>query len=123
MNIYDFWDAVIHQNAEQMKLFFHSDAVICWHNTNEKFTAEEFIEINCVYPGKWEGEVQRVEYINDLIITVVYIYSAENVNLSFHATSFFRMEQDKIRFVDEYWGEDGEPPNWRADKQIGKRIN
>lgn len=47
----------------RLKKFFNEDAYIDWHNTNERFTVDEFIEVNCTYPDKWGGEVERVEQI------------------------------------------------------------
>ena len=53
-----------------MAAFFAPGAQVLWPNTNERFTAEEFIRANCEYPGAWEGEVERVEAMGPLLITV-----------------------------------------------------
>lgn len=121
MNIHDFWSAALKQDACALKAFFHPDASIRWHNTNEHFTAEEFIQANCEYPDIWDGQVQRQEIAGDLIITATYVY-AVNKPLSFHVVSFFQVKEDKILSIDEYWGEDGPAPLWRLDKHIGKPI-
>ena len=68
---------------------------------------------NCDYPGSWCGEVERVEYIENTIITVTRVWSSKS---SFHVTSFFEMKDDKIKVLDEYWGEDGFVPQWRIEK-------
>ena len=121
LDIEGFWKDVLEQNAEELKGYFHKKAYVNWHNTNEHFTAEEFIHANCEYPGKWAGEIQRKEVIGDLIITVTHVYSRD-IALSFHVTSFIRVEGGKIAAIDEYWGDDGEPPQWRLDKHIGTPI-
>lgn len=82
---------------------------------------EEFIQANCEYPNQWEGEVERVDQIGDLVITVTHVF-AVNLPLSFHATSFFMVRNEKIVSIDEYWGEDGMAPQWRVDKKIGGPI-
>lgn len=105
-----------------MRQFFSPDAVIRWHNTNEQFTAEEFIRANCDYPGRWDGEIGRVGRVDDLVITAVHVYSRDR-DLSFHVTSFFRLSGDKIIALDEYWGDDGPPPQWRQDMGIGGKIH
>ena len=112
MDIRDYWRAALAQQPEAMREFFHEDAVINWHNTNERFQVEEFIRANCEYPGSWEGEIERIEASGDLIITVVHVYSSDRT-VSCHATSFLKIEDDKIAQIDEYWGDDGSAPQWR----------
>ena len=41
---------------------------------------------------------------------------------SLHVTSFFKLEDSKIKSIDEYWAEDGEAPKWRKNMNIGKPI-
>lgn len=116
-----FWKDVLEQNAEELKGYFCENAYVNWHNTNEHFTTEEFIRANCEYPGEWTGEIQRKAVVGDLIITAVHVYSKDRT-LSFHVTSFIQTEGEKIAAIDEYWGDDGEPPQWRIDKNIGTPI-
>ncbi|MGC6175534.1 nuclear transport factor 2 family protein [Lacrimispora sp. 38-1] len=117
MNLY--WKYVAEQNADQLLTFFHENGVICWHCTNEQFTVTEFIKVNCEYPGKWNGELERMEQIGDLIITVAHIWSDE---VSCHVVSFFQMEYGKIKQLDEYCGDDGEIPTWRLDMKKDRPI-
>lgn len=42
--------------------------------------------------------------------------------LSFHVNSFIEIENEKISKLDEYWGDDGNIPEWRVEKNIGVRI-
>ena len=121
MDIYKFWRDVLEQNTENIKNYFHKDAYINWHCTNEHFTVDEFMIANCEYPGTWDGEVERVEMTKDLFITVTHVYSRDKT-LSFHVTSFIKVIQDKIAAVDEYWADDGIAPQWRLDKHIGKAV-
>lgn len=121
MDIYKFWKDVLEQNADAIKDYFDKNAYINWHCTNEHFNVDEFIIATCEYPGNWDGEVERVEKINDLFITVTHVYS-EDRTLSFHVTSFIKVIDDKIAAVDEYWADDGMAPDWRLDRQIGKAI-
>lgn len=122
MEITKFWKYILDQDADRIRTFFHKDSHINWHCTNEHFTVEEFIRANCDYPGDWTGEVERTEAVNDLIITVTHVYPTDRSS-SFHVTSFFRIEDDKIKSVDEYWADDGEAPEWRRRMGIGKRIH
>ncbi len=58
MNLY--WKYVAEQNADELLKFFHEKGVIRWHCTNEQFTVPEFIKANCEYPGRWNGEMERM---------------------------------------------------------------
>lgn len=121
MDIYQFWKDVLKQDANAIREYFKKDAYINWHCTNEHFTVDEFIIANCEYPGNWDGEVERVEHINDLLVTVVHVYPKDK-SLSFHVTSFFKIIDEKIIAVDEYWADDGDAPKWRLNKCIGRTI-
>lgn len=117
MNLY--WKYVAEQNADQLLTFFHENGVIRWHCTNEQFTVPEFIKANCEYPGNWNGKMERMEQIGVQIITAAHIWSAE---VSCHVVSFFKMEQGKIKQLDEYWGDDGEIPEWRLNMKSGRPV-
>lgn len=121
MDINAYWKAALSQQPEEMKVFFHKDTFVNWHNTNEHFTVNEFIKANCEYPGDWDGEIERIEKFSDLIITVVHVYSGDR-KISCHVTSFIKIKDGKIAFIDEYWGDDGTTPQWRLDKHIGTPI-
>ena len=121
VNICKYWEAVLVQDEKEIRKYFHNDAFINWHCTNEHFNVDEFIIANCEYPGNWDGKVERIEVLNDLIITVTSVYSKDR-SAFFHVTSFIKIKGDKIASLDEYWADDGNAPQWRLDKHIGKAI-
>lgn len=121
MDIYGFWRDVLGQDAERIRGYFREDAYVNWHCTNEHFSVQEYLIANCEYPGEWDGEVERVEEINDLTITVTHVYPKDR-SLSFHVTSFFQILDGRIQSLDEYWADDGTAPNWRLEKKIGTKI-
>lgn len=116
-----FWQDVARQNESELKSYFTTDAYIRWNDTNEEFSVEEYIIANCEYPGDWHGEVERIELMNDLAITVTRVWLSDG-STSFHVVSFFEFQEDKIAVLNEYWGEDGAIPQWRLDKLIGRPI-
>ena len=118
MNIHAFWQAVLQQNEQELLTFFHSDAVIRWPCTNERFTAKDFIHVNCAYPGSWDGEMERLEHQGDQLITVMRVFSPET-GASFHAVSFITLRDDRIAAMTEYWSADGPAPAWRQAMGIG----
>ena len=119
--VLNFWEDVIEQNPIKLQAYFETNAIINWHNTNESFTPEEYIIANCEYPGKWCGEVEKLEIVDDLAISVTRVWLLDN-SVSVHATSFIRFCGEKIISMDEYWGDDGIAPQWRKDKKIGTPI-
>lgn len=48
MNIQDFLNAVLKQDAEQLRTYFSDSAYINWHCTNEHFTVKLFAIGYCV---------------------------------------------------------------------------
>lgn len=122
LNISEYWNAVLNQNPDRIRTFFHEKAYINWHNTNEHFNVDEFIKGNCEYLGNWGGKVERLETIGELIITVTHVWEKDQ-KLTFHVTSFMQIENEKILSIDEYWSEDGEVPEWRKNLNIGTTIS
>lgn len=121
LNVEEFWSAVLRQDAGAIRAYFHPDAWVNWHNTNEHFTVEEFIRANCEYPGEWDGKVERAVAAGSHIVTAAHVYSRDKA-LSFHAVSFIHVTDGKIASIEEYWGDDGPAPEWRQDKRIGTKI-
>lgn len=122
MDIKKFWETVLAQDEKEIRKYFHKDAYINWHCTSEHFNVDEYIIANCEYPGEWDGVIERIEMVNDLIITVTQIYPKDK-SVSFHVTSFIRMRDNKITEMDEYYADDGIAPQWRVDKHLGTSIN
>lgn len=121
LNIREFWKDVLEQNAEKLKGYFHEDAAIRWHCTNELFTVEEYIRVNCEYPGDWDGKTECIEEIENTVITVTKVYPVDK-SCSFHVVSFFRLINGVIVEMDEYWGDDGYAPDWRRKMKVGRSI-
>jgi len=87
MNVHDFWKAVLAQDELEIRKYFQEDAYINWHCTNEHFNLDEYIIANCEYPGEWGGVVERIDEMQDLLVTVVNVYPKDR-SMSFHVTSF-----------------------------------
>ncbi len=121
MDIYHFMKAVLEQDENTIRSYFCEDAYVNWHCTNEHFNVDEFIIANCEYPGDWDGTVERVEVVGDLYITATKVYAKDRSGY-FHVVSFIKTLNGKIMSMDEYWADDGNPPQWRLDKHIGSPI-
>ena len=121
MDVRHFWKAVLAQDEQAIRRYFHEDAYVNWHCTNEHFTVDEFIIANCEYPGDWDGTVERIELLDDLYVTATKVFPKDR-SAYFHVVSFIRTANDKIVSMDEYWADDGTAPQWRLDKHIGTSI-
>ena len=122
MDVQKYWDAVLKQQAEVMRTYFHKEARIRWINTNEGFTVEEFIRANCEYPGNWEGQIERTVAADNTLFTIVHVFSAD-CQASFHVASLIEIQGDKIISLDEIWGDDGPAPQWRLALRLGRPIH
>ena len=121
MDIRAFWNDILKQDRDALPGYFHPNAVIRWHCTNEQFSVAEYVRANCEYPGKWDGEMERIEEIGGTTILAGRVFSEEE-GVSFHVVSFIKLTDGKISEMDEYWGDDGAAPSWRREMKIGKPI-
>ncbi|MGY3778215.1 nuclear transport factor 2 family protein [Isobaculum melis] len=119
--VVNLWEHINQQNWTHLTAYFVEDAIINWHDTNEQFNVAEFVQANACYPGDWQIQIERLEQIGKLVISVTKV-SLSDGKQSFHATSFFHFEHNKIAQLDEYWSEITQAPQWRQDKRIGRRI-
>lgn len=122
MDIATYFYDVVAQHRERLADYFAPNARVLWHNTNECFTVKEFICANCEYPGCWEGKIEQLLPVQDGWVLAARVWE-KGKKLSFHVVSFVKIEGEKIIQIDEYWGDDGLPPQWRMDKKIGTTIH
>lgn len=97
---------------------FTEDAVVLWPNTGEGFTLEEYLQANCAYPGRWEGEVERVAL--DGSVSVARVWAGASV---FRAVSFYQWQGDRILRLEEYWGDVAPAPAWRREMGVGRSVS
>lgn len=119
--IKNFFESVVLQNKDKLRKYFLSDAKIRWHCTNEEFNVEDYLIANCEYPGLWDFEIENFMEADNKIIVIARIFSKLD-KFSCHVVSIFKIENNKIKELDEYFGDDGLAPKWRIDKNIGKKI-
>ena len=120
MDIQAFYHAVLVQDAQALRAFFHEDAWVNWPCTNEHFTLEEYIRANCEYPGDWDGELERAT-VSGTEIMACRVYPRDR-SASFHAVSFLQIRDGRIASMTEYWADDGPAPAWRQEMHIGRRC-
>ena len=113
------WDDMHHRRWENLRRYFAEDAVIDWHDTGERFSVDDFVNVNGEYPGQWAITVEKLHAAGDTVVSAVKVTDGES---TFFAASFFTFAADKIVHLDEYWSEASSPPRWRLDRKWGTRI-
>ena len=121
MDVKAFLKAVLRQQRQELFSYFAPDAVIRWHCSNEQFTVDEYVKVNCDYPGDWDGTIERIDQIESGYAAAVKVYPPDQ-SVFYHVVSFIKVENDRIVSLDEYWADDGEAPEWRKKLKIGKPI-
>jgi hypothetical protein len=116
-----FFRAVIEQNADALRAFFHQDAWVDWLCTSERFTVDEYIRANCEYPGDWRGAIEKCVWTQDGCVLAAKVWPKDE-SASFHVVSFVQIAQGKITSMEEYWADDGPAPEWRRKMSIGRPI-
>jgi hypothetical protein len=119
LKVRSFWKDINEQKWDALTKYFAPKAVIKWPNTDEEFTAEDFIRANREYPGKWDIDVIRIDNTESVIITVALV-KLHGGNISFYATSYFEFEGSQITQLTEYWSENCDPPDWRKKMKEAK---
>lgn len=109
------------ENKENLRKYFNENATILWYETNEKFSIDEYLQVNLEYPNEWIGEIKRIENKNDLIIFIGEVKSKDE-SLCYYCTSFVKMKNNKILLLEEFWTKVASPPNWRKKLNLGTFI-
>ena len=117
-----FWQIFDEARFDDVADLLQPDCNVYWPNTRELFRgSQKLIDMNKKYPGRWHIDVVDVVGKDDLVVSVVRVYSNENQH-SFYATSFFKFEKGLIAKITEYWGNITEPPAWRIAEGFSQRY-
>lgn len=92
----------------------HPDFYAVFPQSGEQFTREDYVRLNCEYPGEWHISIQNVLYAGDWIITEVDVSIEAKID---RAVSFFHIESSLIVELREYWPDPFPIPAWRQSWQ------
>lgn len=81
--IIEYWKHVASQNELELKKYFHEDACIRWHNTNEEFNVSEFLRANCDYPEYLAFWLKGYFYNLIILTTIDMIDILSNISRMF----------------------------------------
>jgi len=103
--------------------------MIFWANTNEQFTVDEYVRVNCEYPGIWHGwmeefdEIVPFDWHEPKMFYIARVWDDDgNASRVVGRIDFSDTEKQLIRLLCEYWSDIGEPPEWRREMKVGKRY-
>jgi len=117
-----FLQDVVSKKAETIRGYFAEGAVICWHDSNEQFTLDEFIKANCEYPSIWRCEIERIEkFEKGFVVAAQMDHPQDGFYVKY--VSFIELNSDeKVQRLDEYFVAIEEIPQWRRDMNVGQPI-
>ncbi|WP_425448316.1 nuclear transport factor 2 family protein [Dethiothermospora halolimnae] len=117
-----FWQYINNADFDGLDNVMTNDAMVWLPNTKEVFKGKsKYIEFNKRYPDRWYVDLEKLYSSGETIISVAKIFNKER-SMSFYVTSFFKLKDDLIEEITEYWGENGEPPKWRIDEKLSERY-
>jgi hypothetical protein len=117
-----FWKLFNQAKFDDAGKLLSSDCNVYWPNTKEIFKGrDKFILANKVYPGRWFIDIKKIFSMDNIVISVVRVYSKDK-NISFYATSFFKFKDGLISEIEEYYGQISEPPQWRIEQGLSEKY-
>jgi len=117
----NYWKTVERKDKTAFLDYFHDDAVIYLHDSNERLTPEYYISDEHGNDD-WQMTIDRMDELgDDQIVTITFHRSSDWVGF---ITSFFTFEDDKIIELNEYFSpcDDNVVPQWRDDLAEVERI-
>ena len=115
-------DIVSKQPDNIIKSYFASDAIICWHDSNEQLTLEEFVIANREYPSSWTCNIERIEKLEKGFAIAAQLDHLED-GFFIKYVSFINLnDNNKVQRLDEWFVALEEIPQWRKDMNIGRPI-
>jgi ketosteroid isomerase-like protein len=108
------WEGIQARDWDGARALLADDMVCRWPHSDERFEGgDSFIEMNRAYPEGWEIRVVDVTEIPGGAVSRIVV---DQAGTSFHAASFFTVNDGLIEHAVEYWVTEGaeEPPEWRA---------
>jgi len=109
----NYWEAQVKKDKEAFLGYFHADAVIYLHDSNDVLKPEHYLTDD--FGGDWHTTVDRIDKLeNGQIVTTTFHRSSDWTGFT---TSFFTVKNDVITELHEYFSpcDDNIVPQWRTD--------
>ena len=117
-----FWTLMSEGKFDEIGELMKENTEVWLPNTREIFRGRnQYINFNKKYPGRWFITMDKILSKEDMVVSAVKVESVDKTS-SFYATSFFVIEDNLISEITEYWGDNGEPPQWRLNESLSERY-
>jgi len=117
-----FWSYMSNAEFDKVGNLMCENAIVRLPNTREVFRGRDcYVNFNKKYPGRWIIKIETILSKTNNIVTAVKV-SNENNQESFYVTSFFKLKNNIIEEITEYWGDNGEAPKWRIEEELSEKY-
>lgn len=117
-----FWNLMSDGMFDEIRELMEENADAWLPNTRELFRGrDKYINFNKKYPGRWIITLDKIFSKNDIVVSAVKVEAGDKSS-SFYANSFFTINDGLISEIVEYWGDNGEPPQWRVEESLSERY-
>ncbi|MSU00322.1 nuclear transport factor 2 family protein [Tissierella pigra] len=117
-----FWNLMSDGMFDEIGELMEENADVCLPNTRELFRGrDKYINFNKKYPGRWIITLDKIFSKDDIVVSAVKVEAGDKSS-SFYANSFFTINNGLISEIVEYWGDNGEPPQWRVEESLSERY-
>jgi len=107
-----FWALYQKRQWLQAQTLLSPSAQCRWWATRERFEgAAAIVYVNAVYPEGWEIKLLEINLLGDG--RVHSLIRVDHAEATFYANSFFRLHEQLIVALDEYWSDVQLAPAWR----------
>ncbi len=120
--VISFWECINNAEFDNLNELMSDEACIYLPNTREVFKGKDrYINFNKRYPDRWYVDLENMFVCEDTVISCAKIFN-ENKTISLYVNSFFNIKDELIVEITEYWGENGQPPQWRINENLSERY-
>ncbi|WBW96930.1 nuclear transport factor 2 family protein [Oceanirhabdus sp. W0125-5] len=117
-----FWKHIHNADFDNLSEVMTDNACVRLANTKEVFRGKnKYIDFNKRYPDRWYVDLEKLYVCGETVISVARIFN-DKKTVSSYVTSFFKLKDNLIEEITEYWGDNGEPPKWRLDEKLSERY-
>jgi ribosomal protein S18 acetylase RimI-like enzyme len=107
------WAAFQARDWGRARALLHDDLQATWWTSGERFEgADAYVAVQARYPEGWTIQLLELSHLQDG--RVFSLVRVDHPPSTFFATALFRVDEERIAGIEEYWATAEPPPAWRA---------
>lgn len=123
LDIKEYWRLTLAKRTDDLRPFLRQDLEVHWHNTNEKFDLEQYLQVIASLPGgRWQADFWLSQKTGNGVQTVMKVTPKGRKEPAYYVNTFFTFRKSKILFIDMFWGEMLPAADWRKEKGLGEPL-